>query len=220
VLTKDDVLAAAGSADQVAALEAGGFASRTPLWFYILAEASHHHGGARLGPVGSTLVAEVLVGLVRRSEDSILKLPGWAPSLPAADPGSFELADLLRFAGVLPGTQTRRTYVVRSGDTLSGIAQSELGDRNRWTEIFLLNRAVIRNPNRIFTGQVLVLPPAGPPTGPIPRLYIVRRGDTLSDIARSQLGKASRWPEIFALNRDVIANPDRLIPDQVLVLPN
>jgi nucleoid-associated protein YgaU len=217
-LTKDDVLAAAGSADQVTALEDGGFASRTPLWFYLLAEARHHHGGDRLGPVGSTLVAEVLVGLVRRSEDSILKLPGWTPSLPAAQPGAFELADLLRLAGVLPGTQPPRTYVVQPGDTLSGIAGSELGDSNRWPEIFLLNRALIRHPDRIFPGQVLVLPPAQP-TGPIPRLYIVRRGDTLSGIAQSQLGDANRWPEIFALNRDVISNPDRIIPDQVLVLP-
>jgi hypothetical protein len=57
--------------------------------------------GQRLGPVGSTIVAEVLIGLVRRSQDSILRTPGWAPSLPAAHPGRFELADLLRFARVL-----------------------------------------------------------------------------------------------------------------------
>jgi nucleoid-associated protein YgaU len=218
-LTKDDILAAAGSTEQVSALEAGGFVSRTPLWYYILAEAAHHHGGDRLGPVGSTIAAEVLVGLVRRSEDSILKLPGWTPSLPSATPGTFELADLLRFAGVLGETPPVRTYTVRSGDTLTGIARSELGDERRWTEIFLLNRAVIRDPARIFTGQVLVLPPAQP-TGPIPVLYVVRPGDTLSTIARAELGDANRWPEIFARNRDIITNPDRIIPGHVLVLPN
>jgi nucleoid-associated protein YgaU len=218
VLAKDDVLAAAGSAEQIDALEAGGFVSRTPLWYYLLAEAAHHHGGERLGPVGSTIAAEVLVGLVRRSEDSILKLPGWTPSLPAATAGTFELADLLRFAGVLGETRTPRRYTVRRGDSLAGIAESELGDPRRWTEIFLLNRAVIRNPDRIFPGQVLVLPPARP-TGPIPVLYVVRPGDTLSAIAQSKLGNRNRWPEIFALNRDIIANADRLIPGQVLVLP-
>jgi nucleoid-associated protein YgaU len=219
VLSKDDVLAVAGSPEQLAALEAGGFDARTPLWFYLLAEARHHHGGARLGPLGSTLVAEVLVGLVRRTEDSILRQPAWTPSLRAARPGTFELADLLRLAGVLPGAEPPRTYVVRRGDTLSGIARAQLGNPNRWTEIFLLNRTVIRHPDRIVAGQVLVLPPAQP-TGPIPRLYVVRRGDTLSGIAKSQLGDANRWPEIFARNRDIIANPDRIIPDQVLVLPN
>jgi len=35
----DDVLAAAANPEQQAAIEAGGFETRTPLWFYILAEA-------------------------------------------------------------------------------------------------------------------------------------------------------------------------------------
>lgn len=55
-------------------------------------------------PVGSTIVAEVLIGLVRRSDDSIRRTAGWTPTLPAATPGRFELADLLRFAKVLPAT--------------------------------------------------------------------------------------------------------------------
>ncbi|GIF14243.1 LysM peptidoglycan-binding domain-containing protein [Actinoplanes teichomyceticus] len=219
VLGKDELLAAAGGPEQVAALQAGGFESRTPLWFYILAEANHFHRGARLGPVGSTLVAEVLVGLVRRSADSILRLPAWRPFLPAAKRDTFELADLLRLAGVLTGGQPPRTYTVRRGDTLTGIARSQLGNASRWPEIYLLNRSVIRNPNQIFAGQVLALPPAQP-TGPIPRLYTVRRGDTLTGIARAQLGDGDRWPEIFARNRDVIANPDRIVAGQILVLPN
>jgi LysM repeat protein len=50
-----------------------------------------------------------------------------------------------------------RTYTVQSGDTLSGIAQQQLGDASRWPEIFLLNRS-IRHPDRISPGQVLTLP--------------------------------------------------------------
>jgi nucleoid-associated protein YgaU len=67
-------------------------------------------------------------------------------------------------------------------------------------------------------GQQLTLP-TGPPVQPRPRIYIVRPGDTLSAIARRELGSASRWPEIFALNRDVITNPDLIVPDAVLILP-
>jgi hypothetical protein len=74
---------------------------RTPLWYYILAEAASLEGGERLGPVGSTIVSEVLVGLVRRSEGSILATAGWQPTLPRAEPSTFTLADLLRFARVL-----------------------------------------------------------------------------------------------------------------------
>jgi nucleoid-associated protein YgaU len=110
-----------------------------------------------------------------------------------------------------------RTYTVQSGDTLSGIAQQQLGDASRWPEIFLLNRS-IRHPDRIFPGQVLTLPADTAMQAP-PRLYIVRRGDTLSGIAQRKLGAASRWPEILERNREVLSNPDRIFPDQVLVLP-
>jgi nucleoid-associated protein YgaU len=216
-LTPAEIEAAAASAAQADALRAAGFLERTPLWFYLLAEAKHG-GGQRLGPVGGTIVAEVLIGLVRRSPDSFLSYPGWVPSLPSARPGRFELADLLRFAGVLAGGSPPRIYTVRPGDTLSGIARDQLGDARRWPEIFVVNRAIIRHPDRIFPGQVLTLP-GDAPMDPPPRIYVVQPGDTLSGIARQQLGDAGRWPEIFALNRDVIADPDRIFPDQVLILP-
>jgi nucleoid-associated protein YgaU len=217
-LTKDEILAAAGSDDQRIALEAGGFQFRTPLWYYVLAEAKHFNNGARLGPVGSTLIAEVLVGLVRRTPGSILNQPGWTPSLPSAKPGRFELADLLRLAGVLPASPQQVTYPVKGGDSLSSIAAAELGNANRWPQIYALNQSLIRDPDRIFAGQVFVLPPKEP-VGTIPRLHTVQRGDTLSGIANAELGSPSRWPDIFALNRAILTNPDRIIPGQVLVLP-
>jgi hypothetical protein len=99
VLTPDEIRAAAPG--QTQALEAGGFLDRTPLWFYLLAEA-RHHGGERLGPTGSAIVAGVLISLIRRSADSILGSLEFVPSLPAATEGAFDLSDLLRFAGVLP----------------------------------------------------------------------------------------------------------------------
>ena len=110
------------------------------------------------------------------------------------------------------------SYTVQPGDTLSGIAEEQLGDANRWPEIFVLNRETIRDPNRISPGQVLTLP-GDTPMHPPPRLYTVRQGDTLSGISQKQLGEANRWPEIFELNREVISDPDRIFPGQVLVLP-
>jgi hypothetical protein len=95
------VPATAAGETQVDVLREAGFLERTPLWFYVLAEAQALANGQHLGPVGSTIVAEVLVGLVRRSEGSILRAPYWRPSLPRAERGAYTLSDLLRLAGVL-----------------------------------------------------------------------------------------------------------------------
>ena len=52
------------------------------------------------------------------------------------------------------------------------------------------------------------------------RVYTVEDGDTLYDIARYKLGKGSRWPEIYELNRDALQdNFDYLTPGMKLLLP-
>ncbi|HEU0077624.1 MAG TPA: peroxidase family protein, partial [Longimicrobiaceae bacterium] len=86
-------------AEQAAVLRDAGFLERTPLWFYLLAEAAYYADGRHLGPVGSIIVTEVLVEMVRQSEDSILAAAGWAPTLGSG--GGFTLPDLLRLAGTL-----------------------------------------------------------------------------------------------------------------------
>jgi len=52
------------------------------------------------------------------------------------------------------------------------------------------------------------------------RVYVVVEGDTLSDIAKFELGKRSRWGEIYELNRDRLGdNYDYLVPGTELLLP-
>lgn len=48
-----------------------GFTEETPLWFYILREAEEQNG-ERLGPIGSCILAETLVGLIENSKTSLL----------------------------------------------------------------------------------------------------------------------------------------------------
>lgn len=96
------VVPPAGQESQLDVIRSSGLAGRTPLWYYILAEADFHANGKHLGPVGSTLVAEVLIGLIEKSENSILRTMDWEPTLPTGADGKFRLEDLLRFAGVLP----------------------------------------------------------------------------------------------------------------------
>ena len=52
------------------------------------------------------------------------------------------------------------------------------------------------------------------------RTYVVQEGDTLSSIARNELGKVSRWAEIYQLNREALGKDyDYLTPGMRLVLP-
>lgn len=68
------------------AVEAGGFQTETPLWYYILKEAEVKGAGEKLGKVGSTIIAEVFVGLLLADESSYLsKNPGWQPTLTLTD---------------------------------------------------------------------------------------------------------------------------------------
>lgn len=81
-----------------AAAEAHGLHLATPLWYYILKEAEVKHGGVRLGPVGSTIIAETFLGLVHGDHRSFLwQRSNWQPELPSARPGAFTMVDLLNF---------------------------------------------------------------------------------------------------------------------------
>ena len=53
-------------------------------------------------------------------------------------------------------------------------------------------------------------PPASPKT------YTVKPGDTLSKIAKMELGDANAYMRIFELNKDQLSDPDKIKPGQVL----
>ena len=52
----------------------------------------------------------------------------------------------------------RKTYTVRSGETLSTIARDRLGAAERWEEIWQINRERIANPHLIYPDYVLIMP--------------------------------------------------------------
>lgn len=49
--------------------------------------------------------------------------------------------------------------------------------------------------------------------------YIVKRGDTLGSIAVDFYGDVNKWKKIFYANTDVIKNPNKIYPKQVLKIP-
>lgn len=60
--------------------------------------------------------------------------------------------------------------------------------------------------------------PAPEPSNP-GGTYTVKKGDSLSQIAKKTLGDMNRWREIFELNRDKLSDPNRIFPGLVLKLP-
>lgn len=111
-------------------------------------------------------VIESLVPTVeyRRSPDgarsyieATMTLYQWEPTDIAVTVAGSSPAQTVAASVAAGGTvASSKTYVVKQGDTLSKIAQSQLGDSNKWQAIRTLNN--IRDPDVITVGQVLKLP--------------------------------------------------------------
>jgi nucleoid-associated protein YgaU len=52
------------------------------------------------------------------------------------------------------------------------------------------------------------------------RTYTIRKGDSLSKIAKREYGDAQQWRRIFEANRDIIKDPDLIYPGQVVRIPD
>jgi hypothetical protein len=81
--------------DGLTRLQRDALLDETPLWFYILREAEL--GDGKLGGVGARLVAETFHRAMEGSEFSIVRDPGWRPTL-GPDSRTFRMVDLLLFA--------------------------------------------------------------------------------------------------------------------------
>lgn len=124
------------------------------------------------------------------------------------------------------GEYKRKTHVVKSGETLSGIA-NKYGTSAQ--VIAKLNN--LKNPDKINVGQILKIPPKEPSSSsatnnsqkpnsaPKPQkltgTYTVKKGDTLASIAK-RAGKTSQ--ELAQANN--ISNPNRIQIGQRIVIPS
>jgi hypothetical protein len=96
-LTKAEILNGANGArlDSLTATQRENLLKNTPLWFYVLREAELN--GGKLRGVGARIVAETFHRAMEGSEHSIVRDPGWKPTL-GPGPGTFRMVDLLLFA--------------------------------------------------------------------------------------------------------------------------
>jgi nucleoid-associated protein YgaU len=124
-------------------------------------------------------------------------------------------------------------YFVKKGESLSSISTRYYGTPDRADQIAKFNN--LGNPNQVRVGTRLVLPKSfsqtvassdqsrtgSPATKSTPRSKTVevREGETLSDIAKRELGDGKKWRVLWLANKKVVPNPDRLSPGTVLQLP-
>jgi nucleoid-associated protein YgaU len=52
-----------------------------------------------------------------------------------------------------------------------------------------------------------------------PRIHVVEKGQTLSQIAGQYYGSQRQWPKIHNANRDILPDPNRLTPGLKLIIP-
>ncbi|MBE8519344.1 LysM peptidoglycan-binding domain-containing protein [Amycolatopsis sp. H6(2020)] len=179
------------------------------------------------------LVAAIVVEVFARVRGTTVpRLPGfgWAQRIAAALLLVMLTGTAAEAAQRPSGDEAQPTHVVVPGDSLTKIAARDLGSPSRYREVFDLNRGVLQpdgrslqNPGLLRPGWILQLPPED---------YldceeiVVRPGQTLSQIAREELGDAGRYREIFDLSRGRLQpgghqldNPDTIRPGDILRIP-
>lgn len=111
-------------------------------------------------------------------------------------------------------------YYVQSGDNLSKIAKRIYGTNSAWKKLAAMNN--LKDPNHIFAGDFIhyELEQSSKAftdayeNAPKAKV-IVKKGDTLSSVAKAVFGKVSDWRVLWKENPQ-IKNPDKLKVGQVV----
>lgn len=124
--------------------------------------------------------------------------------------------------------QPTRTVEVAKGDTLWSIAERCLGSGELWRHVAVLNEGRLMPDGERFVQaasiqpgwRLLVPAPPGRSARVSPAEVTVVPGDTLWGLAKEAYGDGNDWPRLLDANRDKIADPDLIYPDQVLDVPH
>lgn len=108
-------------------------------------------GKVVLGGIGVAVAAKAAASYFGNKDKGENVPPAIAPEIAAAKVESGSNS-------ATAPTPPPQTYTVASGDTLSKIAKHYYQDANQWRRIYEANRDVLKDPDRIFPGQVLRIP--------------------------------------------------------------
>lgn len=102
----------------------------------------------------AVLIAGNIEGIGSVDDRIVVSNP--APAAVATQAGSTSTATAATPAG---DQWTSRVYTVKSGDTLSKIAKEMYGEASKYPQIFEANKPMLKDPDKIYPGQVLRVPP-------------------------------------------------------------
>jgi nucleoid-associated protein YgaU len=120
-------------------------------------------------------------------------------------------------APIAPAAPAKLNVVtIKPGDSLWKLAQQNLGKGLRWHDLLAANPGIV-DANHIVAGSQIYLPAAVSPLRTATKIT-VRKGDTLSKIAQTQLGHASYWSCIARAN-PAVHDANIIYEGQLLFLP-
>ena len=82
-----------------------------------------------------------------------------------------------------------------------------------------MEKAVLMAGNVQGVSEVNIDKLQAPPVQAKVEYYIIKKGDTLSAIAKQFYGKANEYPKIFEANREVIKDANLIFPGQKIRIP-
>jgi nucleoid-associated protein YgaU len=94
-------------------------------------------------------------GLDDRAPANGVNPPGGDPAAPAS--GQRQLV-AGQPTGLVKAAADARRHTVIDGDTLYGLAERYYGDGERFVDLYQANREVLKRPDRLEAGTVLVIP--------------------------------------------------------------
>ncbi|MBL8848691.1 MAG: LysM peptidoglycan-binding domain-containing protein [Planctomycetaceae bacterium] len=136
---------------------------------------------------------------------------------------------------------------VTSGENFWSIAQQHYGAGKYFNALAAYNQSRIPDPRRMRPGMKVLVPSKDTLAQQYPQLvsgdssqyvptpngpagfsldaqgrpqFRVATGDTLSDIAEKHLGRASRWRQVYGMNRDQLPDENSLTTGMILRLPS